>query len=110
MIHASSKQFMLENDYLLDESRALRNAFDGHTAPVIRPAIDEISKRLQLEYYGIDCHIDTHGKILIFEVNANMNILANNYAPLEQQMERIRQHIRQLIEKYSAGENRAIRQ
>ena len=107
MIHASSRDFMEENSLLMEESLARDKTFEEDTAPIIRPAIDEISRRLQLEYYGIDCHIDAQGNILIFEVNANMNILKNNYTPLEEQMQRIRQHIRQLITRRS-GEGRGI--
>ena len=102
MIHASSSKFMEENSFLKDESIALRKAFDNQTAPMIRPAIDEITRRLQLEYYGIDCNIDGQGNILIFEVNANMNILSSTTSILEEQLQRIRRHILKLIEKYAA--------
>ena len=106
MIHASSKQFMDENSFLMEESRARHEAFNRQTLPIIRSAIDEITRRLQLQYYGIDCNIDGQGNILIFEVNANMNILLNDYQPLEDQMQRIRQHILNLLEKYAARDGR----
>jgi len=105
MIHASSEDFMQENSFLLDEAIARRHAFDEQTLPIIRPAIDEITKRLQLEYYGIDCNIDEQGNILIFEVNANMNILFNKSPLVEQQLKRIRQHILKLLDNYSEKSN-----
>jgi len=105
MIHASSGDFMQENKVLLDEAIARRHAYDEQTLPIIRPAIDEITKRLQLEYYGIDCNIDEQGNILIFEVNANMNILFNKSPLVEQQLKRIRQHILELLDKYSIKSN-----
>lgn len=106
MIHASSIEFMKENSDLMDESTALRNAFDRQTAPMIRPAIDEITRRLQLKYYGIDCNIDKEGNILVFEVNANMNILTQSNPLLVQQVKRIKQHILKLLKKYTAQGNR----
>jgi glutathione synthase/RimK-type ligase-like ATP-grasp enzyme len=105
MIHASSRGFMEENSFLMEESHARQKAFNEQTLPMIRPAIDEITRRLQLQYYGIDCNIDELGNILIFEVNANMNILRNNYQPLEEQIQRIRQHILKLLDKYAANGN-----
>jgi glutathione synthase/RimK-type ligase-like ATP-grasp enzyme len=99
MIHAASRRFMVENSSLMDESIVIRDKFDEHIAPMIRPAIDEITRRLQLEYYGIDCNIDKQGDILIFEVNANMAILINTHKVLEKQVRRIKQHILKLIKK-----------
>jgi glutathione synthase/RimK-type ligase-like ATP-grasp enzyme len=101
MIHASSRQFMEENEHLMEESRALREAFDEQTLPMIKSAIDEITRRLGLEYYGIDCNIDDQGNILIFEVNANMNVLFNTIKSMENQLDRIKEHIRELIKNYA---------
>lgn len=100
MIHSSSLKFMKKNEFLIDESVARRERFDEETLPGIRPAIDEMTKRLQLEYYGIDCNIDEQGNILIFEVNANMKILAGNNPLNERQMRRIKHHILKLLDKY----------
>ena len=103
MIHASSKEFMAENTHLMEESRSRREAFDEQTLPMIKPAIDEINRRLGLEYYGIDCNIDNQGNILVFEVNANMNVLSNSVKSLEGQLDRIKQHIRKLIQNYATS-------
>ena len=97
---------MEKNNFLLEESRARHNAFNEQTLPMIRPVIDEITQRLKLEYYGIDCNIDEQGNTLIFEINANMNILHNTYQPLEDQMQRIRQHILKLLDRYATRGNR----
>jgi len=103
MIHASSRQFMEENEYLMEEARTLREAFDEQTLPAIKPAIDEITRRLGLEYYGIDCNINDQGNILIFEVNANMNVLSNTVKLLEPQLERIKEHIRKLTKEFATA-------
>jgi len=103
MIHASSRQFMEDNEYLLEEAKTLRETFDEKTLPMVKPAIDEITRRLGLEYYGIDCNIDDQGNILIFEVNANMNVLSNTVKLLEPQLERIKEHIRKLTKEYATA-------
>jgi len=106
MVHASSLQFMKDNNLLTDTPTTLHRVFDAQTLPMLRPAIDEITRRLQLEYYGIDCSIDGEGNILIFEVNANMNILLNDYLPLEGKMNRIKQDILNMLDKYAASGSR----
>lgn len=109
MIHASSFDYMQANNHLVKESQVFRNKFDEKILPLIKPAIDEITQRLQLEYYGIDCNIDGQGNMLIFEVNANMNILLNNHPPLEGLMQQIRKQIHQLIVRRSADDSQGIR-
>ena len=42
---------------------------------MIQTTITEIYEKLGLDYFGIDCHIDDNKNILIFEVNANMDVL-----------------------------------
>jgi len=101
MIHASSREFMEENEHLMEEAKTRRETFDEQILPMVKPAIDEITRRLGLEYYGIDCNIDEQGNILVFEVNANMNILSNTVKSMEGQLERIKEHIRELIKNYA---------
>lgn len=101
MIHGHSRHFMTENKLLDEEAEMLRETFDKQILPVIRPVIDEITRRLQLEYYGIDCNIDEQGKMLIFEVNANMNVLSNKFRLYDGQLSKIRQQILQLIKKFA---------
>lgn len=97
MIHASSERFMESNKKFMMEARARRQEFDD-LAPKISPAIDQITERLGLEYYGIDCNINDKGEILVFEVNANMNILSNNLESLSGQIELIKTHVLKLID------------
>lgn len=44
----------------------------------IQPAITEIHRRLGLNYFGIDCNIDKDMNLLIFEINANINIFGDS--------------------------------
>ena len=103
MIHASSTRFMMENESLMQEATALQESFDRDTLPAIRPVIDEITRRLQLEYYGIDCNLRSDGKILVFEINANMNILLNYNPRLAPQLQLIRRHIRAMLDNHAAS-------
>ena len=39
-----------------------------------------MSRRLNLDYFGIDCNIDSERNVLLFEANACMKVL-KNYRP-----------------------------
>jgi tetratricopeptide (TPR) repeat protein len=41
-------------------------------------ALQTIQQRIGLEYFGIDCSIDTNGELLMFEVNASMLVHDDN--------------------------------
>lgn len=41
-------------------------------------ALREIQQRIGLDYFGIDCSIDTSGNLLVFEVNASMLVHDDN--------------------------------
>ena len=58
-----------------DEELALFESFDEEQAGRLRPVFREISRRLDLDFFGVDCNIDASGKVLLFEANACMGIL-----------------------------------
>ncbi len=41
-------------------------------------ALRDIQQRIGLEYFGIDCALDTNGDLLVFEVNASMLVHDDN--------------------------------
>src|SRR6185437_5683422 len=41
-------------------------------------ALRTIQERIDLEYFGIDCSVDTNGELLVFEVNASMLVHDDN--------------------------------
>lgn len=41
-------------------------------------ALDAIRRQIGLDYFGIDCSLDSEGKVVIFEVNASMLIHLHN--------------------------------
>lgn len=63
------------------EERDQLETFDRTLAPHLAPVFKEIARRLGVDYFGVDCNIDKNGQVLLFEANACMNILRNNFPP-----------------------------
>jgi glutathione synthase/RimK-type ligase-like ATP-grasp enzyme len=78
MIHSSSREYMEKNSSYQEKEKDILETFDSYIKPEIQPVIQTIHEILGLDYFGIDCYIDSNMHILIFEVNANMNIMVNN--------------------------------
>jgi hypothetical protein len=57
------------------EERVFLDSFDPEWVPRLRPMFQEIGRRLQLDFFGVDCNIDSAGNVLLFEANACMKIL-----------------------------------
>ena len=57
-------------------------AFLENPGAVFRPAhyevLHAIRRRIGLDYFGIDCALDGHGNLVVFEVNASMLVHADN--------------------------------
>jgi len=70
MMHAGSQ--ISEDD---PNKIPVANRFLKEIKPFIQPTITEMHNQLGLDYFGIDCHVDDEMNLLIFEVNANMNVL-----------------------------------
>jgi glutathione synthase/RimK-type ligase-like ATP-grasp enzyme len=60
-----------------DVERAMFERFDREWAKQLQPVFGEIGSRLGLDFFGVDCNIDDHGEVLLFEANACMNVLKN---------------------------------
>ena len=52
---------------------------------------------LQLDYFGIDCSIDEDMNIILFELNANMNVLIRSNNELESSTNQYRDRIYQAV-------------
>ena len=98
-INVSSVDFMAQNRHLYSYAELLEKS-DARLATV-RPAIMEIRKRLGLEYFGIDCHINDQGGMLIFEANANMNILAITIDEYKERASFLRKQVAAMISRRS---------
>ena len=100
MVHANSRSFMMERESWEDDI-ARYDRLSGEVMSQLRPAFDEITSRLQLQYYGIDCNLSPDGKMLIFEANANMNVLHGPNPRIRYRLTAIQQRIHALLTKYS---------
>ena len=60
------------------EEAAVFDNFDRDWVPSLRPIFHEIARRLDLDYFGVDCNIDADRQVLLFEANPCMKILYNH--------------------------------
>ena len=51
-------------------------AFKDKHAARLEPILREIARRLDLDFFGVDCAIDESGAVILFEANACMKIMA----------------------------------
>jgi len=58
-----------------EEGRAFLASFDAVWSARLRPLFQEIARRLGLDFFGVDCNIDSSGQVLLFEANSCMKIL-----------------------------------
>jgi len=100
MVHASSRAFVMERESW-EQDVARFDRLSHEVLPPLRPAIREIANRLRLEYFGIDCSLRPDGRMLIFEANANMNVLHGPNQATRYRVEAIEQKLYALLTKYS---------
>lgn len=102
MIHSGSRQFMDEHpDIYSDEEMTEKQTSVPDAA---KPAFQQIKDRLGLDYFGVDCHINRDGRVLIFEANVTMNLLAKSPMERSNTAEKLRDRTKALIARRS-GEN-----
>src|SRR5262249_49466000 len=58
LLHAQRRA----GDTAAEEERMLET-FDDKVAPGIAPIVDEMTRRMDLDYFGIDCNIDDEGRM-----------------------------------------------
>jgi glutathione synthase/RimK-type ligase-like ATP-grasp enzyme len=58
-----------------EEEAAFLESFDAEWLPLLKPMFQEVSRRLDLDFFGVDCNIGASGEVLLFEANACMKIL-----------------------------------
>lgn len=76
-IHAASREQMKQREDLVQEEEDQLESFERKLKPRIRERVRDIHKRIGLDFFGIDCHMTPKGDMILFEANANMNILVN---------------------------------
>jgi glutathione synthase/RimK-type ligase-like ATP-grasp enzyme len=100
IINSKAMNHMLERESW-DELKQREARFEAEVLPGLKPAIDEITSRLKLEYYGIDCFVRPDGDMVVFEANANMNVLHNAFPQRNERMAMINRKIYELLTRYS---------
>lgn len=63
---------MRETPWMRNEERRFLAGEDAFASPPIREALRELARRLQLDYFGVDCTLDANGGLLIFEADTAM--------------------------------------
>ncbi|MEO6914048.1 MAG: tetratricopeptide repeat protein [Candidatus Baltobacteraceae bacterium] len=63
---------MAENAWMREEEAAFLADFEGVFGKELQHTLRELAHALGLDYFGIDCSIDPHGRLLLFEADAAM--------------------------------------
>ena len=100
MVHGASRNFMLSRETWEDD-RIRAERLEQEVIPRLVPAIQEITWRLKLDLYGIDCHLGPDGSMLLFEANANMNVLTNSHPEMNARMKMIENRIQTMLANHS---------
>lgn len=103
-IHAASRTYSAQDAHGRQEAAALET-FETRLKPAIEARVRQVAERLGLDFFGIDGHVTEQGGLLVFEANANMNLLINPLpAPNMWQapVERMIDALVRLVEKKSA--------
>jgi glutathione synthase/RimK-type ligase-like ATP-grasp enzyme len=99
-VRNTSREFMLEREGW-EQERAYFDRINTERLPQMREAIDEITRHLQLEYYGIDCHLRADGQMIVFEVNAIQRFLHKTHEMIQYRTDAIVERIHKMLTKYS---------
>ena len=77
IIHSESRNYMADNPQFQELEAEIIENFEHDLKLRVEGRLHEIYKKIGLDYFGIDCAI-RNDQIILFEVNANMNMLTNN--------------------------------
>lgn len=106
LVNSSCYPFMRSQGERLDPPRLVRE-FDRDHLPALADRLEEIARRLELDYFGVDFHLRPDGEMVVFEANANMNPLMRTYAPLNDRADRIAAQLVELIRRRRGTGNSA---
>ena len=76
LLHSASRTLNTEA-----EEKAAFAGFNSGWGTKLRPLFREVARRLDLDFFGVDCNIDPSGHVTLFEANACMLILKNTAKP-----------------------------
>ncbi|MCP4597010.1 hypothetical protein [Neptuniibacter sp.] len=78
MIHSRSRNYMDENPQYYDEEQSVLDEYLKQVPDSVLQKLSQINELVGLDYIGLDCTL-RNNEILVFELNANMNILVNTH-------------------------------
>ena len=80
LVHASQRlaQRTRKTANTREDEAVVLTAFDDEHGKRLRPLFQEIGRRLDLDYVGVDCAILESGKVVLFEANACMTIFGTD--------------------------------
>ncbi|AYG60716.1 tetratricopeptide repeat protein [Rhizobium jaguaris] len=92
---------MSDVEWMRKEEEAFLNDPGSVFGPQGMAALDAIRRQIGLDYFGIDCSLDSEGRVVIFEVNASMLIHLHNerFEYKTPHVKRIKQSFEQLLER-----------
>lgn len=73
-----SYDFMAQNPAYFDEEAEFIQQFATRWAPTLAPLGAQIYEHLPIDFVGLDCCFLPDGRLLLFEMNANMLMLTSN--------------------------------
>jgi len=90
---------------LVNEEAAFLENFQQDFAPSLKEVIRKITSIVGLEYYGIDCHLCADQQMLVFEINANMNVIRprEDYPRWDKPVKQIKNALNALIVRVGAS-------
>jgi hypothetical protein len=70
---ADRERFMMARPELIEESQSLYEGGVDSLPPQVRSVLNDVDKRLGLDFFGVDFGILPDGRLVLFEANATMN-------------------------------------
>ncbi len=91
----------------LAEEAAFLADYRAALGPTVAGALDEIGRRVPLDFFGIDCAVDGAGRLLVFECNAAMLVHDADTSPMfdykRAPAERIRRAVSAMLTRRAGG-------
>ncbi|HYI42364.1 MAG TPA: hypothetical protein VD768_01920 [Sphingomicrobium sp.] len=108
-VHAADRErFMMDRPALLEESQGLYERGIDSLPPQVVPVLQEIDKRLGLDFYGVDFGILPDGRLVLFEANGTMNFFPVATDPRLAAMQRCVPPAREAFRKMIASALKAL--
>ena len=97
-VNSKSYRYMSANPEMGNAVQLLED-LDAGKLPKAKPALKEIAKRMKLDYFAVDCHMDEDGQLLVFEANASTFALSDTVPVLSPRVKKIRGIVRQMMDR-----------